>query len=72
VLVSAKRNLAATHRFLTRALAHGLRPSEVNTDRAPAYPRVLDELLPSARHVMEQYRNNPIESDHGRGPFPIL
>jgi hypothetical protein len=28
--------------------------------------RVLDELLPSAYHVMEQYGNNPIESDHGR------
>jgi transposase, IS6 family len=38
----------------------------VSTDRAPAYPRVLDELLPSACHVMERYGNNPIESDHGR------
>jgi transposase, IS6 family len=28
--------------------------------------RVLDELLPSAYHVMEQRGNNPIESDHGR------
>ncbi len=34
-------------------------------DRAPAYPRVLDELLPSARHVMERYANNPVEADHG-------
>jgi transposase, IS6 family len=50
----------------TRALEHGPRPSEVTTDRAPAYPRVLDELLPAARHVMEQYANNPLESDHGR------
>ncbi|MBV9163727.1 MAG: DDE-type integrase/transposase/recombinase, partial [Pseudonocardiales bacterium] len=25
-----------------------------------------EELLPSACHVMEQYANNPIESDHGR------
>ena len=66
VLVSAKRDRAATHRFFTRALQHGSRPSEVSTDRAPAYPRVLDELLPSARHVMEQYGNNSIESDHGR------
>jgi hypothetical protein len=57
---------AATRRFFTRALGHGLRPSEVNTDRAPAYPRVLDELLPSACHGVEQYRNNLIESDHGR------
>jgi transposase-like protein len=27
---------------------------------------VLDELLPAARHVIEQYANNPLESDHGR------
>jgi transposase-like protein len=43
-----------------------VRPSEVTTDRAVAYPRVLDELLPAACHVMEHYANNPIESDHGR------
>lgn len=66
VLVSAKRDLAATRRFFTRALEHGLRPNEVTTDRAAAYPRVLEELLPAACHVMEQYANNPIESDHGR------
>ena len=66
VLVSQKRDLAATRRFFTRALEHGPRPSEMTTDRAPAYPRVLDELLPAARHVIEQYANNPLESDHGR------
>src|ERR671916_2376119 len=66
VLVSEKRDLAATRGFFTRALEHGLRPSEVTTDRAPAYPRVLDELLPAACHVREQYANNPIEADHGR------
>ena len=59
VLVSQKRDLAATRRFFTRALEHGLHPSEVTTDRAPAYPRVLDELLPAACHVMEQYANIP-------------
>jgi transposase-like protein len=64
--VSEKQDLAATRRFFTRALEHGSRPSEVTTDRAPAYPRVLDELLPSACHVTEQHRNNPIEPDHGR------
>jgi IS6 family transposase len=41
-------------------------PAEVTTDRAPAYPRVLDELLPSALHTVEQYANNPIEADYGR------
>jgi transposase, IS6 family len=66
VLVSEKRDLAATRRFFIRALEHGIRPSEVTTDRAPAYQRVLEELLPAACHVMEQYANNPVESDHGR------
>jgi transposase, IS6 family len=66
VLVSEKRDLAATRRFFTRALEHRPRPTEVTTDRAPAYPRVVDELLPATRHVTEQYANNPVESDHGR------
>jgi transposase, IS6 family len=39
---------------------------QVTTDQAPAYPRALDELLPTACHVMEKYANNPIEADHGR------
>ncbi|MGH3533851.1 MAG: IS6 family transposase [Pseudonocardiaceae bacterium] len=66
VLVSEKQDLAATRRFFTRALEHGTRPSEVTTDRAAAYSRVLDELLPAACHLTEQYSNNPIETDHGR------
>jgi len=66
VLVSQKRDLTTTRRFFTRALEHGPRPGEVTTGRAPAYPRVLDELLPAACHVMAQYANNPLESDHGR------
>jgi IS6 family transposase len=65
-MISQKRDLAATRRFFTRALDHGSSPIEVTTDRAAAYPRVLDELAPAARHVTEQYKNNPIESDHGR------
>jgi transposase-like protein len=65
VLVSEKRDLAATRRLFARALTHGPRPTEVSTDRAPAYPRVLDELLPSARHVVERYANNPVETDYG-------
>ena len=66
VLVSEKRDLAATRRFFTRALDHGTRPSAVTTDKAPAYPRVLDELVPAACHLTEQYGNNLIEADHGR------
>ena len=46
VLLSQRRNLAAARRFFTRALRAGAIPAEVTTDRAPAYPRVLDELIP--------------------------
>jgi IS6 family transposase len=66
VLVSEKRDLAATRRFFTRALQHGSRPAEVTTDRAQAYPRALDDLVPAACHVMKKYANNPIEADHSR------
>jgi hypothetical protein len=37
-----------------------------HTDAAPVYPAVLDELIPSAWHHVEQYANNPIEADHSR------
>jgi transposase, IS6 family len=66
VLLSAQRDLAAARRFFTRALQAGTVPVQITTDRAPAYPRVLDELVPSAQHTVEQYANNPIECDHGR------
>jgi transposase, IS6 family len=66
VMLSARRDLAAARRFFTRALRAGTVPAEVTTDRAPAYPRVLDELIPSALHTVEQYANNPVETDHGR------
>jgi len=66
VLLSARRDLAAARRFFTRALRSGTVPSEVTTDRAPAYPRILDELIPSALHTVERYANNPVETDHGR------
>ena len=66
VLLSKRRDLAAARRFFARALRAGAIPAEVTTDRAPAYPRVLDELIPSALHIVEQYANNPIEADHGR------
>jgi transposase, IS6 family len=45
VLVSQKRDLAATRQFFLRALEHGPHPTEVSTDRAPAYPRVIEELI---------------------------
>jgi IS6 family transposase len=66
VLVSEKRDLAATRRFFTQTLDYGTHPSEVTTDRAPAYSRALDELVPAACHITEQYANNVVEADHGR------
>ena len=38
----------------------------MTTDKANLYLRVLDELVPEALHVTEQYTNNRIEADHGR------
>ena len=58
VLLSERRDLAAARRFFTRALRAGTIPAEVTTDRAPAYPRVLDELIPSVLHTTERYANN--------------
>ena len=66
VQLSARRDLAAAREFFTRALRAGTVPVEVTTDRAPVYPRVLDELIPHASHCVEQYANNPVEADHGR------
>jgi transposase, IS6 family len=66
VMLSARRDLAAARRFFIRALRAGTIPVEVITDRAPAYSRVLDELIPSALHTVERYADNPIETDHGR------
>ena len=47
-------------------MRYGPAPVEVTTDKAGPYLRVLDELVPAAAHVTEQYDNNPIESDHAR------
>jgi hypothetical protein len=60
VLLSEKRDWAATRRFFTQALHHGTHPSAVTTDKAPAYPRVLDELVPAACHLTEQYGTDEI------------
>jgi IS6 family transposase len=59
VLLSDRRDLAAARRFFTHALRAGTIPAEVTTDRAPAYPRVLDDLIPSALRTVERYANNP-------------
>ncbi|HEY3090315.1 MAG TPA: IS6 family transposase [Jatrophihabitantaceae bacterium] len=66
VLVSTRRDTSAARDFFTRALRCGPPPAEVTTDRAPVYPRVIDELVQAAGHVTEQYANNRVEADHGR------
>jgi transposase, IS6 family len=66
VLVSTRRDAAASRSFFARALRSGSVQIEVVTDRAPVYPRVLDEPVPAARRVTDQYTNNVIEADHGR------
>jgi transposase-like protein len=67
VLVSVRRNADVARQFFRRALGMlKVTPSEVVTDAAAVYPAVLDELLPSAWHHVEQYANNPIEADHSQ------
>jgi transposase, IS6 family len=66
VLLSARRDLPSARKFFTRSLLVGTVPVEVTTDRAPVYPRVLDEMIPHALHRVEQYANNSVEADHGR------
>jgi transposase-like protein len=59
VLLSRRRDLAATRRFLTRALRGGTVPAEVSTDRAPACLRVA-QLLDRQRGSLQ-----PCERLHG-------
>ncbi len=67
VLVWPRRDADAARRFFRRALsALKVKPTEVVTDAAAAYPAVLDELIPRAWHHVEQYADNPIDADHGR------
>ena len=76
VLASPKRDLAATRRFFARALDAARRPTEVTTDRAPAYPRVLDELVPEAWHVgrvrqqPDGSRSRPVEGPNATDARP--
>jgi transposase-like protein len=66
VLVSERRDAHAARKFFARALGHGSSPVEVTTDRAPVYPRVIEEVIPAAGHTFEQYANNRMEADHAR------
>ena len=66
MLLSTRRDLTAARAFFHGALTTGVVPVEVTTDRAPAYPRVLDELVSATLHDTAQYANNRVEADHGR------
>ena len=66
VMVSPRRNAAAARAFFTTALRLGPTPCELTTEKAPVYPRVVDEAVPSALHMTDRYANNTMEADHGR------
>src|SRR6266545_2712679 len=67
VFVSPRRDATAARRFFQHAIdATKVTPVEVVTDKAAAYPVVLEEVLPAVWHHTEQYANNHIECDHGR------
>ena len=67
MFVTARRDAKAARRFFERAISiTKIAPVEVTTDKAPAYPAVLEELLPAAWHRTERYANNRVEADHGR------
>jgi transposase-like protein len=67
VFVAPRRDSAAARRFFQRAIGSTkVTPTEVVTDKAAVYPKVLDELVPAAWHNTEQYANNRIEADHGQ------
>ena len=48
VFVSRRRDIAAARRFLERAIGvTKVMPVEITSDQAPAYPAVLEELVPA-------------------------
>ena len=66
VYMSSRRDTTAATRFFAGAITTHGEPAEVTTDRAWTLARVVDELVPGARHVTTQYANNRVETDHGR------
>lgn len=71
-LLTAKRDTVAAKRFLAKAIGHGHSDEVrvINTDKAKAYSKALEELkesglLPeSCEHRAVKYLNNSIEQDH--------
>jgi transposase, IS6 family len=67
VYLSPRRDARAVRAFFASAMTvTQTEPVEVVTDRAHAYVRVIEDLLPAVWHHVERYANNPIECDHGR------
>lgn len=61
---------APRHRRCAAILCPGAAPRttpvEVTTDRAAVYFRILDDFVPAALHVTEQYANDRVKADHVR------
>ena len=67
VYLSPRRNAMAARGIFAQAMAvTQSEPVEVVTDRAHAYIRVIEDVVPAAWHHIERYATNPIECDHGR------
>jgi transposase-like protein len=67
VYASTRRNAEAARLFFQPArTTTGVAPVEVITDRAPTYPRVLEQLWPAAWHHVERYANNRVKADHAQ------
>ena len=58
VYVSRRRDIASARGFFTAALTVHGDPAELITDRAPALAKVIEELVPAARHNTGQYESN--------------
>jgi hypothetical protein len=52
VLLSTKRDRTAAARYSSVPCRQGRVPVEITTDRKASFPRVLDELLPAALHIV--------------------
>ena len=71
-VLSEQRDTAAARRFLVRALSHGPMLVEVTTDKAGPYLRVLDQLVPAAAHLTEQYETDEKCQGPVGGRFGLL
>ena len=47
MFVSTRRNAAIARAFSIRARCHGPAPTQIATDKAPVYPKLIDELCRS-------------------------